>query len=148
MMTPRDRESACDEILAKCQVGIGVIEHDEIDQINILQASLKAMNEAVLRLGETPDCLLVDGNRAPRNSIRQFPIVDGDSLSFSIACASIVAKVIRDRMMEYYDEIYPRYGFKNHKGYGTQEHVRALHKHGPCKIHRRSFEPVKQLLNH
>ena len=139
------RNKACDEILAKCEVGIGVVEHDEIDAINILQASLKAMREAVSKLPEMPGCLLIDGNRSPALPLRQFEVVDGDSKSFAIACASIVAKVIRDRMMEHYDEIYPQYGFKRHKGYGTGEHLAALKKYGACKIHRRSFDPVKQL---
>ena len=144
-MTSNARQKACDEILAKCEVGIGIVEHDEIDEINILQASLKAMQRAVSKLPEAPGCLLIDGNRSPRLPFRQFEIVDGDSHSFAIACASIVAKVIRDRMMDYYDEIYPRYGFRDHKGYGTTRHVEALKKHGPCKIHRMSFEPVKSL---
>ncbi len=139
------REKAFEEILAKCRVGIGVIEADEIDEINILQARLKAMQEAVVKLDEAPGCLLIDGHRSPQLPFRQFMIVDGDAKSLAIACASIVAKVIRDRMMEYYDEIYPQYGFKKHKGYGTAEHVKALRKHGPCKIHRKSFEPVKSL---
>ena len=139
------RENACDEILSRCQVGIGVVEPDRIDNINVLEAALEAMREAVTKLGSLPDCLLVDGNKTPKIPVRQFPIVDGDSKSFSIACASIVAKVMRDRMMDYYDEIYPQYGFKKHKGYGTAEHVKALKKHGPCRIHRKSFEPVKSL---
>ena len=142
-MTERQRQDACDEILAKCVVGIGVVEHDEIDRINILQASLKAMQEAVVKLDQTPDCLLIDGNKSPNIPIRQFEIIEGDSKSFAIACASIVAKVMRDRMMEYYDQVYPRYGFKKHKGYGTAEHLRALKENGPCKIHRTSFDPVK-----
>ena len=144
-MTSQARELAFEEILTKCRVGVGIVEHDEIDEINILQASLKAMQEAVMNLKETPGCLLIDGNRSPRLPFRQFEIVDGDSHSFAIACASIVAKVMRDRMMDYYDELFPRYGFKKHKGYGTSEHVAALKKHGPCKIHRKSFEPVKSL---
>ena len=151
-MNEASREKACEEILAKCRVGIGVVEHDEIDRINILEATLKAMAEAVVKLGETPDALLIDGNKTPRlpacrtgRPLRQFAIVDGDALSFSIACASIVAKVTRDRMMEYYDELYPRYGFKGHKGYGTKEHLGALKAYGPCHIHRKSFAPIATL---
>ena len=144
-MTPGAREKACDEILAKCRVGIGVVEADEIDRINILEAALKAMQEAVTKLGEAPGCILIDGNKSPKLPFRQFAIVDGDAKSFSIACASIVAKVTRDRMMDYYDELYPRYGFAKHKGYGTGAHVKALKEHGPCRIHRKSFEPVKSL---
>lgn len=146
-MTPRSREAAYEEILEKCSVGIAVVEHDVIDRINILQASLQAMEEAVMKLGVIPDGVLIDGNKTPRLPFRQFPIVDGDAKSFSIACASVVAKVTRDRMMDYYDEIYPNYGFKKHKGYGTAQHVTALKKHGPCRIHRKTFEPVKSLLN-
>jgi len=146
-MTPRSRETAFEEILGKCLVGIAVVEHDVIDRINILQASLKAMEEAVVKLGVIPDGVLIDGNKTPRLPFRQFPIVDGDAKSFTIACASVVAKVTRDRMMDYYDEIYPNYGFKKHKGYGTTEHIRALKVHGPCRIHRKTFEPVKSLLN-
>ncbi|MGH7197837.1 MAG: ribonuclease HII, partial [Candidatus Omnitrophota bacterium] len=104
---------------------------------------LRAMEEAVMKLRQAPDCVLIDGPKAPRLPFRQFPIVDGDSLSFSIACASIVAKVTRDRIMDYYDAFYPRYGFRDHKGYGTQAHLAALRRHGPCEIHRKSFEPVK-----
>ena len=151
-MSASARDGAYDEILAKCQVGIGVVESGEIDRINILEATMQAMQEAVAKLGEMPGCLLIDGNKSPRlpacrtgRPIRQFPIVDGDALSFSIACASVVAKVTRDRMMDYCDEIYPQYGFKKHKGYGTTEHVEALKKYGPCKIHRISFEPIKSL---
>jgi len=103
------------------------------------------MQEALTRLGEIPDCVLIDGPKAPKLPFKQIPIINGDAVSFSIACASVVAKVTRDRIMKYYDRIYPEYGFGRHKGYGTQEHVEALKKHGPCKIHRRSFEPVKSL---
>ena len=145
-MTPRSRERAYEEIVGKCSVGIGVVESGAIDRTNILEASLQAMTEAVSKLGVTPDCVLVDGPKTPKLPFRQFPIVDGDAKSFSIACASVVAKVTRDRMMDYYDEIYPQYGFKKHKGYGTREHMAALEKHGPCKIHRRTFEPIKSIV--
>ncbi len=145
-MSAGAREKTYDEILAKCQVGIGIVEADRIDEINILQATLMAMRQAVEKLGDTPGCLLIDGNTSPKLPFRQFTIVNGDAKSFSIACASVVAKVTRDRMMDYYDEIYPQYGFTRHKGYGTREHVDSLKKYGPCKIHRRSFEPVKSLI--
>ena len=144
-MTPKSRERAYEEILAKCVVGIGIVESKRIDEINILQAALAAMEEAVSKLAEQPDCLLIDGNKTPKLPFRQFAIVDGDAKSFSIACASVVAKVTRDRMMEYYDEIYPQYGFGKHKGYGTKEHVDAVRKNGPCEIHRKSFEPIRSL---
>jgi ribonuclease HII len=137
------RAAAYEEILEKCVVGIGIIDRDVIDEVNIHEASLRAMEAAVMKLREAPDCVLVDGAKTPKLPFTQFAIVDGDSLSFSIACASIIAKVTRDRIMDYYDAFYPRYGFKSHKGYGTEEHMDALRKHGPCEIHRRSFEPVK-----
>ena len=142
-MSARARDTAYEEILQKCRIGIGFVEPEVIDTLNIFQATMKAMQAAVNQLKETPDCLLIDGPYHPVMPLKQFAIVNGDALSFSIACASIVAKVTRDRMMDYYDEIYPAYGFRRHKGYGTKEHFEALRKHGPCKIHRRSFEPVK-----
>ena len=142
-MMPKSRELAFEEILEKCVVGIGIVESRGIDQMNILQASLRAMEEAVSKLAVSPDCLLIDGPKTPNLPFRQFPIIDGDAKSLSIACASVVAKVTRDRMMDYYDEVYPQYGFKKHKGYGTKDHVAAIEKHCPCEIHRRSFEPVR-----
>lgn len=142
-MTPGARELAFYEIAQKCVVGISIIGHEVIDEINIFQASMRAMREAVAGLGVLPDCLLVDGPHKPGVATRQVPIKGGDAHSFSIACASIVAKVTRDRLMLDYDKIYPEYGFKSHKGYGTQEHFEALDKYGPCGIHRMSFEPVR-----
>ncbi|MBI3316369.1 MAG: ribonuclease HII [Candidatus Omnitrophica bacterium] len=144
-MTPVSRDAAYREILEKCVVGIGVVDPGVIDAINIFQATLRAMEEAVMKLKVVPDGVLVDGLKTPRLPLKQFAIVDGDARSFSIACASVVAKVTRDRLMEYYDELYPRYGFAKHKGYGTPEHLEALRKHGPCEIHRKSFEPVKSM---
>ncbi len=145
-MTEKAREAAYEEILAKCVVGIGIIEHHMIDRIDILQATLRAMEEAVMKLGEIPGMILVDGNKTPNLPFPQTPIVDGDAKSFSIACASVVAKVTRDRMMAYYAEEFPAYGFEKHKGYGTAEHVRAIRENGPCRIHRKSFEPIKSLI--
>jgi ribonuclease HII len=142
-MTPLTRQRAYGEILAKCQVGIGIVEPGEIDRINILQATFKAMEEALKGLGSEPDCILVDGDKVPKVPYQKFPVIDGDGLSFSIACASVVAKVTRDRIMEYYDGIYPRYGFAGHKGYGTPEHAKALKELGACRIHRKSFGPVR-----
>ncbi len=144
-MSAKARETAYQEILEKSVVGIGIVDPPLIDEWNIYQASLRAMEEAVMKLRETPDCILVDGPKTPNLPFKQFPIIDGDAKSFSIACASIVAKVTRDRIMDYYDDLYPVYGFRRHKGYGTPLHVEMLKKHGPCKIHRRSFEPVKSL---
>lgn len=139
-LTPQEREEAFAEILAKATIGVGIVGHAVIDEINIFQATMRAMAEAVMKLERTPDCVLVDGNRAPRGvPLVQFPIVRGDTRSFSIACASIVAKVTRDRIMAEYDAVYPDYGFRRHKGYCTPEHRRVLKKIGPCPIHRRSF---------
>ena len=144
-MSPKARETAYEEIMAKCTVGIGIIDCEMIDRIDIFQATLRAMEQAVMKLGEAPGAILVDGPKAPNLPFRQFPIIDGDAISFSIACASVVAKVTRDRMMEYYAEVYPEYGFEKHKGYGTRDHMEAIRKNGPCKIHRRSFEPIKSI---
>lgn len=145
-MSEKARDAAYDEILAKCAVGVGVIDSAEIDRINIFEATMRAMEAAVMKLGVQPDALLIDGPKAPKLPFRQFPIVDGDALSFSIACASVVAKVTRDRMMDHYDAEYPGYGFAKHKGYGTAAHIQALEAKGPCRIHRKSFEPVKTLM--
>lgn len=142
-LTAREREVAYREILEKCVVGVGIIAQEVIDEITILGAAMLAMEEAVRRLAVRPDCVLIDGTKTPALPYRQYAITDGDAKSFSIACASIVAKVTRDRMMNRYHELYPDYGFKDHKGYGTRAHVEALKKYGPCKIHRRSFEPVR-----
>ena len=120
-------------------VGVGVVESDVIDQINILRASLQAMSEAVQELDTSPDYLLVDGlHRVPLPTLQK-PIVKGDSLSISIAAASIIAKVSRDRIMEMYHRQFPQYNFIRNKGYGTREHRIALKEFGMCKIHRRSF---------
>jgi ribonuclease HII len=144
-MSAKARDTAYDEILEKCVVGISVVDPPLIDEVNIFQATMRAMEEAVMKLGVLPDCILIDGPKAPRLPFKQVPIVDGDAISFSIACASVVAKVTRDRIMRYYDTLYPEYDFSKHKGYGTKDHIEALKKHGPCKIHRKSFEPVKSL---
>ena len=144
-MSAKAREKAYEEILLKCVVGIGIVDCRMIDKIDIFQATLRAMEEAVMKLGEIPGVILVDGPKAPNLPFKQVPIVDGDAISFSIACASVVAKVTRDRMMEYYAKEFPQYGFEKHKGYGTRDHIEAIKKNGPCKIHRRSFEPVKSL---
>jgi ribonuclease HII len=120
-------------------VGVGVVDHEEIDRINILQATFRAMHEAVAALPVRPEHLLVDGNRFAECGVPFTTVVDGDALSFSIAAASIVAKVTRDRMMTAFDREYPQYGFARHKGYATPEHRRAIRDHGLCPIHRRSF---------
>lgn len=117
-----------------------------IDEINILNATRRAMSAAVRELQVKPDLLLIDALKITDIHIRQQSIIKGDSLSISIACASILAKIERDAAMEVYDVLYPGYGFARHKGYATREHMEALTRLGPCPIHRRSFEPVKSMV--
>ena len=117
---------------------VGVVTPEEIDKINILNASFLAMHRAIDQLQVRPEHLLIDAEDL-QTEIPHTAIIKGDAYSYSIACASIVAKVTRDRMMIAYDEIYPEYGFAKNKGYGTKEHVEAILKYGPCPIHRMSF---------
>lgn len=119
--------------------GIALVDEKKIDEINILQATFCAMQEAVNALHTKPDLVLIDGNREPELPMDARSIVKGDSLSASIAAASILAKVTRDRLMEELDAAYPQYGFAVHKGYGTKRHYEALREFGPCPIHRMSF---------
>ena len=139
-LTSRSRERLFEVIRADAlAVGIGVVDSRVIDELNILRATLLAMREAVADLQVVPDCLLVDGNQSVPLEIPQETIVKGDGRSVSIAAASIVAKVSRDRIMEIYHRQFPYYNFFKNKGYGTAEHRRAIREHGFCKIHRRSF---------
>lgn len=124
-----------------CVVAVGV---EEIDRLNILRAAEKAMRQAVAGLRVKPDLALVDGLPLPNCPVPQKAIVDGDKLSYSIAAASILAKVYRDELMEEYDRLYPQYGFAQHKGYCTPQHLKALAAYGPCPLHRRSFRPVAE----
>jgi ribonuclease HII len=124
---------------------ISIVEVKIIDQINIHQASLLAMKQAVHNLKIKPDFLIFDGKQFPLTAIPSEAIIDGDALCVSIAAASIIAKVTRDRIMDDYHEKYPQYGFNSHKGYGTEVHRKALIEHGPCDIHRKSFDPVRIL---
>lgn len=141
------RESLYEEIQQKAAgYGVGIVSREIIDRINILRASLEAMKLAVLRLPIKPDFLLVDGLYCPDIALPMEALPHGDSLSLSIAAASIVAKVTRDRIMQELDVIYPQYGFSRNKGYPTREHLAALDKFGPCEIHRRSFRPVSEKL--
>jgi len=126
------------------EVGVGIADVDEIDQINILRATHAAMKRAVEALPSLPDHILVDGRPVPGLPAPSTSIVKGDSLSLSIAAASIIAKVTRDRIMRELDAVYPEYGLAGHKGYGTQAHVQALLEHGPTPIHRMSFRPVRE----
>ena len=119
-------------------------EAETIDAINILQATHRAMNRALAQLDPPPEHVLVDGRRVHSLRFPQTALVKGDARSFSIAAASVLAKVTRDRLMLEYDRQFPAYGFARHKGYGTAGHLAALAKHGPCPIHRRSFAPLKR----
>ncbi|MBI2717734.1 MAG: ribonuclease HII [Rhizobiales bacterium] len=140
------REALFAEIMASATVGIGIAEVAQIDRDNILAATLWAMGEAVRLLTIPPNLALVDGNRAPKLVCPAQTIVAGDARSLSIAAASIVAKVTRDRIMAELDRAYPVYGFARHKGYGTALHRAALMRHGPSPVHRKSFAPVARLL--
>lgn len=139
-LTDKKRRELFD-VITETAVCYGVAFCDEtvIDEINILQATFRAMRQAIDALSVKPQLALVDGNRAADFGVPVRTIVKGDSLSASIAAASILAKVSRDRLMEEYDEKYPQYGFAVHKGYGTQRHYAALRQYGPCPIHRMSF---------
>ena len=139
-LSEEKREALFDEIMQKAvAVGIGVVSHERIDEINILQATYEAMRQAVGKLSVAPDLLLNDAVTIPGLTMKQVPIIKGDAKSISIAAASIVAKVTRDRMMVELDRFYPEYGFAGNKGYGSAKHIEALKTIGPCSIHRRSF---------
>ncbi|MEJ5348495.1 MAG: ribonuclease HII [Desulfosoma sp.] len=142
-VSPTRREELVEKIhQVAVSVGVGWVEAQEIDRINILQASLTAMVRAIQQLKVPPDLVLIDGPYSLPLSIPQRSVVKGDVRSLSIAAASIVAKVHRDHLMRTYHELYPLYGFARHKGYPTQEHLQALRRFGPCPIHRRSFHGV------
>lgn len=142
-MKESDRIIQCERIKKSAiAFGIGQAEHWEIDEINILQASLAAMRRAVENLGVSADFLVVDGRFKVPMDLPQRPLVHGDSLCVSVAAASIVAKVARDRLMEELDSLYPVYGFARHKGYPTKLHYSAIRNHGPCPVHRLSFKGV------
>ena len=139
-LSEKKREELYDVIMREAiAVSVGMAGPARIDEINILQATYEAMREAILKLPVKPDLLLNDAVTIPEVNIRQVPIIKGDSKSVSIAAASIIAKVTRDRMMDQYDEMFPGYGFKNNKGYGTKAHIEALITLGPTPIHRKSF---------
>ena len=139
-LSAEKREQLYDIILEHAvAVGIGIVSPQRIDEINILQATYEAMRQAIEKLNPQPAVLLNDAVRIPQVAIQQVPIIKGDAKSVSIAAASIVAKVTRDRMMEQYEEVFPGYGFARNKGYGSKEHIEALQTMGPTAIHRRSF---------
>jgi ribonuclease HII len=146
-ISPKKREELYKRIFSKALgVGIGTVGQEEIDLLNIFQATLKAMALAIENLPILPDFLLIDGLQSLRLSIPQKPIRKGDQLSNSIAAASIVAKVTRDRMMLEYHQRYPQYNFAKHKGYGTKEHRIAIGRFGICELHRKTFRGVKEYL--
>jgi ribonuclease HII len=146
LLSPVMREKLYTLIMEEAiSVGIGIITSEIIDSVNILNATKMAMGEAIKKLAFSPDYLLIDGSTLTRISALQKCIVGGDRLCFSIACASIMAKVTRDRIMNEYDNSFPSYGFARHKGYGTEYHLQCLRKFGPSKIHRCTFAPVRNL---
>ena len=139
-LTAKKRDELYDVIMREAvAVGIGYASPARIDEINILQATYEAMREAISKLSVKPDVLLNDAVKIPQVDIRQVPIIKGDAKSVSIAAASIIAKVTRDRLMEEYDKVLPGYGFASNKGYGSAEHIVALKEIGPSPIHRQSF---------
>jgi ribonuclease HII len=144
-LTPEKREELYDVIISVAEVGIGISDVEVIDRDNILQATYAAMIQAVANLKRVPHLAFIDGNRAPKLACTTETIIEGDGQCLSIAAASIIAKVTRDRMMIELDRECPGYGFAQHKGYGTPEHQTALSRLGPSVHHRRSFEPVRIL---
>ncbi len=145
-LSPVRREAAYEFLvdLPGCAIGVGIVEAEEIDRINILQATRQAMLAAIRALPVIPAALLIDALSLPGTEIAQRGLIRGESASVSIAAASIVAKVTRDRMMIEADCRYPDYGFARHKGYGTRRHLAALAEHGPTPLHRRTFRPVRE----
>lgn len=139
-LSEKKREKLFDDIMEKAlAVGIGISDVDMIEEINILNATKEAMKEAISGLSIKPDFVLIDGNQDIQIDIDRTTVISGDALSESIAAASIIAKVTRDRMLREYDKEYPEYGFAKHKGYGTKMHIEAIKKYGLTPIHRPSF---------
>lgn len=145
-LSERRREALYVDITARAHYSIGIAEPEEIDRINVLAATMAAMGRAVLGLSIRPDAVLVDGNRAPDFGIPARTVIKGDSESLSIAAASIIAKVTRDRLMQQAERRFPGYGLAQHKGYPTKIHKDALTKIGVSPIHRRSYAPVRDAL--
>lgn len=141
-LTRQQRQSLHAQLTAHpaLHYGVGIIDSEEIDRINIYQATIRAMQVAIAALPIIPDYLLVDGLQLPYPEVPVEKVIGGDGVCYAIAAASIIAKEVRDRLMEEYDGQWPEYGFAQHKGYGTELHRAALQKYGPCPIHRRSFK--------
>ena len=147
-LSPAKREELFPKIQTQAiAYGVAVVNPEVIDEINILQAALLAMKQAVEMFPSDPDLLLIDGNQKIDSSIEQWAIVKGDATSFSISAASVLAKVTRDHIMEDYHHLYPQYEFARHKGYGTRLHRDLIAEHGPCPIHRSTFKGVAEYLN-
>ncbi|MEC7839284.1 MAG: ribonuclease HII [Chlamydiota bacterium] len=148
-LTPKLREKIFEELKNSPEIsyGIGIVDHSEIDEINIYQATIRAMLKAVDSMPLQPDYLLIDGLPLPHLILPSNAIVKGDSKSLSIAAASIIAKETRDQIMIEYHKQFPEYGFDKHKGYATRAHRDAIKKYGPCPIHRTSFEPIKSMVS-
>ena len=139
-LSAKQRDLLFDQIYAQAlAIGVGLVDHTEIDRINILQATMLAMKHALEQLRVPPEYVLVDGNYFTHKAYRYKTIIEGDAKSFTIAAASIIAKVTRDRLMLELDAHYPEYGFAKHKGYGTKQHCEAIQQFGLCEIHRRTF---------
>lgn len=146
-LSKKKRDSLYEELTGNPEIiwAVATVEADEIDRINILRATHRAMGLALDALKIRPDIALIDGLSVKGLSMPHEALVKGDGLSLSIAAASVIAKVTRDRIMEMISKEFPLYGFERHQGYGTREHLEALKNHGPCRYHRRSFQPVSQL---
>lgn len=140
-VSEKKREKLYEQIMQEAvSVGVGIVDQKKIDEINILNATKKALTEAISKLTIKPECILVDAlEHINTLGIPYTPIIKGDATSYSIATASIIAKVTRDRIMEEWDNVYPDYGFSKHKGYGTAEHIQKIKEIGPCILHRKSF---------
>jgi ribonuclease HII len=145
-LTAEQRENYFVVLTARPEIRYAIAwsDHSVIDEINILQATFRAMNEALAQLNPAPLHVLIDGHQRSSALGGQTPIVEGDAKSYSIAAASVLAKVTRDRMMLEFDRQWPEYAFAEHKGYGTKNHLTALARHGPCPVHRKTFAPIRK----
>ncbi len=139
-LSPKKRDMLYDQIIQKAVCySVSIIDHNTIDKINILEATKQGMCNCINNMKITPDVALIDAVKELDVNVPTLPIIHGDALSYNIACASIIAKVTRDRLMLEYDKVYPQYNFKKHKGYGTAEHIKLLKQYGKCPIHRNTF---------
>ena len=145
-ISPLDREILFEQILKNSHVGIGVADVECVDTINVLNATKRAMNTAYKKLKKRPDILLIDGNFKINTEIVNIPIIKGDQKSISIAAASIIAKVVRDRIMDKFSFIFNKYTFNKHKGYPTKNHIMEIEKYGVLAIHRKTFSPVNEII--